>query len=295
MKHHFYERNIIDIKNEYTHFLLNILTPLIYEGIKSIYYNAINEEKKILSNNLNIKNPGVTKIFQILLGGIPTLSINNIENETSRIRSGSKCADWFDDLIKSVIKSYIVLLTYNISDKTCKLVDNKYHDKIEITNFIHKCYIECAKIFYNNPELFYHNQNHIILNKNKKYSYKLIKSSILEAIRKILPMKLILTEYLKNDYIIDNNIFENNMNKNNITEDNILENNIINISDNKIKNIKDINKKYSDKFDEKHPNKFDEKCLKSDEKHFNKFDENDINELSNKLDIIKENVKNIDK
>ena len=31
---YFYERNITEIKNEYTTFLINIMTPFLYEGLK---------------------------------------------------------------------------------------------------------------------------------------------------------------------------------------------------------------------------------------------------------------------
>ena len=43
---HYYEKNIVDIKQEYTEFLSHIITPLIYEGIKSMYNKSIEAEKK---------------------------------------------------------------------------------------------------------------------------------------------------------------------------------------------------------------------------------------------------------
>lgn len=201
---HFYEKNIVEIKNEYTLFLTNIMTPLMYEGIKRIYDKSIETNKKFveaMKNNPNIEIPGILKIFQTFLKGIKNINNNNIEIETERIRERSKCSDWFDDLIKAVIKSYIVLLTYNASGKTCKLVEEKFHSTIDTKIFIHKCYIECARIFYNYPELFWHKYVTIEIKRNQREAYELIKVSIVEAIRKMLPMKLILEEYLKNDYI----------------------------------------------------------------------------------------------
>ena len=44
--------------------------------------------------------------------------------------------------------------------KNCDIVDSKYHDLININEFIHKCYIECAKTFYNYPVFFGMNIQH---------------------------------------------------------------------------------------------------------------------------------------
>ena len=109
-----------------------------------------------MKNNSSFTNPGIVKIFQMYLKDIESLNINEIEKETIRIKNNSKCSDWFDDLVKAVVKSNIVLLTYNVSDKTCKLVEDKYHERINIADFVHKCYIECARVFYNNPEFIWH-------------------------------------------------------------------------------------------------------------------------------------------
>jgi hypothetical protein len=201
---HCYERNIVEIKTAYTDFFINMVAPLVYEGIRSIYLRAIETEKQYeeaANKNISFKNPGVLKIFQHFLKGIPVLNINLIESEMVRIRDSSKNADIFDKLIKAVIKSNIILLTYNASGKECKLVNEKFHEKIDINNFIHKIYIECAIQFYANPELFWHKYSTIELQKNKREAINIIKECIKEAIIKILPLEQILVEYLKNDYI----------------------------------------------------------------------------------------------
>jgi len=213
---HFYERNIVEIKTEYTSFLTNIMSPLIHEGIRKIYDKACETEKQfkeaIKDNpNMELKNPGVLRIFQEFLLGIKNLNNYKIEAETNRIREASKCYDWFDDLVKGVIKSYIVLLTYNASEKRCRLVDEKFHNLIDIKTFVHKCYVETARMFYNYPELFWHGFSTVEIKRNQREAYELIKISIIEAIRKMLPMKLILEEYLKNDYIHDDNEISEHM------------------------------------------------------------------------------------
>ena len=133
---HFYERNIVEIKNEYTSFLTSIMSPLMYEGILKMYNQARETEKQFkqaIKDNpdMDIENPGVLKIFQFFLKGIKNISNYKIESEANRIREASKCSEWFDDLVKAVIKSYIVLLTYNASEKKCKIVKEKIHETID--------------------------------------------------------------------------------------------------------------------------------------------------------------------
>ncbi|MBA42450.1 MAG: hypothetical protein CMF62_00385 [Magnetococcales bacterium] len=204
---HFYEKNIVEIKNEYTTFLTDILTPLLYEGFRSLYKTAKDQEDKIIEKmrgDSNMKNPGVLKIFQNTLVGLKDLNNHQIEKETARIKEKSKCSEWFDDLVKGVVKSNIVLLTYNASDKNCKVVNDKHHENISTSDFVHKCYLVCAREFYNNSELFYdQDQTSISLKRNQRDILDIIRKHIPDAIRRMLPMKIILKEYLKNDYIVD--------------------------------------------------------------------------------------------
>ena len=200
---HFYERNIIEIKDSYQTFLVNILTPLIYEGVLSIYKNAKEYHVNILKRSKqepDVKVPSVLKNFQIFLKNTPSWNTNTISNETNRIKEKSKCSDYFDNLVKGVVKSYIVLLTFNTSQNESELINNKYHEKVDTCNFIHKCYIECARSIYNFPELFWDNFPPIEIKRNQRETFNIIKQSIKEAIRKLLPLKLILSEFLKQEY-----------------------------------------------------------------------------------------------
>jgi hypothetical protein len=204
---HYYERNIVDIKKEYTEYLVDILSPFLYQGYKSMYMTAVSEDnkhKELSKDNPNIKSLGVLIYFQMFLKDVQTLNVNIMEKETARIRNLSKCADIFDDLIKSVIKSYIVLLTYTSSGRKCRIIHEKYHQRINISTFIHTCYIECSRLFYDHCHLFWHELESNQIKQNQQIIYQLIKVGILKAIKIILPMKSILEEYLKNDYIDDN-------------------------------------------------------------------------------------------
>ncbi len=208
---HSYEKTISDINHEYTKFLIHILSPLIYEGIKSMYDKSVELEKKYIDmskENINVKNPGILKIFQHFIKNIPSLNLNLIESEMIRIRDASKHADIFEKLIKAVIKSQIILLTYNASGKQCKLVNEKFHEKVDCKIFIHKIYIESARQFYNNPELFWHGYTSLDIKKNQRECMQIIENSINVAIKEIIPMNDILIEYLKNDYIQEDTLKE---------------------------------------------------------------------------------------
>ncbi len=203
MKKHLYERNIIEIKHEYTQLLLNIMTKNIYDGIKSIFIHAVSTEQLLIKNNAS--NPGLFKIFQLYLKDVNVINTNEIAKEVNRIKTVSNSSEWFDDLVKAVVKSNIVLLTYNVSEKTCALIDSKYHEQINIVDFVHKCYVEVCDIFSENYEFVWHEYNKNIHScESKKFKNELIemiKNGINMAIRKTLQIKLIVSEYLANDYI----------------------------------------------------------------------------------------------
>jgi|SaaInlStandDraft_6_1057023.scaffolds.fasta_scaffold19939_3 hypothetical protein len=199
-----FEKTITDAKDIYTNYLVQSMSPVIYRGLKHIYNHAIKfEEETIKQSQINpeVKNQGVIKIFQDLLQGLSTWSDVMTEQETQRMRTESRCSDIFDDLIKSVVKSYIVTLTYTIGGQRQQIIEDRLHEKIESKFFVHSCYLECADIFIAHPTLFHHNFESQVLKENERKIYQLIKYGIKNAIPRVLPMRKILTEFLSNDYI----------------------------------------------------------------------------------------------
>jgi hypothetical protein len=184
---------LVETKTEYTIQLTNILVPLIYEGIASIYDDAI----KIAHQDEELKT------FQIFLKKIPKWNNNLLENETNRILCISACPEILKDLINAVIKANIMILTNtHPSDKSLLKINTKFDFK----EFIHNCYIESARIFYNNPFLFYHKHSIYDINRNQKDAKENIRNAIIEAIRKMLPLKMIIKEYLGNSFKDDSNV-----------------------------------------------------------------------------------------
>ena len=67
-----------------------------------------------------------------------------------------------------------------------------FYKSIKTQDFIHLVYIECAREIWNNPYLMYHQYPPIELKRNQRDTINLIKESIKEAIRKLLPLKALL-------------------------------------------------------------------------------------------------------
>jgi hypothetical protein len=183
-------------QQEYTNHLINILSPLVYEGLQSIY----SEASKLVNDN----PADILKYFQTSLKSIPTWNTETITNETKRIMTSSKSESWLPDLVRATLKSTISVLIENnscnnknnIINKNNKIIDSSYYKNIQIEQVIHKIYIECARELWNNPYLMYHDYRPIDVKRNQRDTIHIIKDCIKDAIRKLLPIKDILEIYL---------------------------------------------------------------------------------------------------
>jgi len=192
---------LVETKQEYTIQLINVLTPLIYEGLQSIYQEVV----KVSTCDNILKN------FQTFMQRIPKWNNDIIHNETQRIMNNSKSYSWLEDLIKATLKANIIVLTYNPTVKNQTKIDPSLYQNINIDSFIHKIYIECARELWNNPYLFYHHYAPIELKRNQRDSILLIKDCIKEGIRKLLPVKHMLQIYLGEE--MDSGLPDNNFEK----------------------------------------------------------------------------------
>jgi hypothetical protein len=257
---------LVEKKNEYTIQLVNILTPLIYEGIQSIYFESH-----------NVSTPdNIFRNFQAFMKRIPKWNNEIISRETNRILNNSKTFSWLEDLIKATLKANIIVLTYNPSIKTQIKIDPAFYQNIKIDDFIHKIYIECARELWNNPYLFYHNYPPIELKRNQRDAINLIKDCIKEAIRKLLPVKHILHIFLgeEMEYEINDNKFENSISE-------VEERNLSKLIKKDLylesKENNNFNKEDNNNFNKEDNNNFN----KEDNNNFNKEDNNNFNKKSN--------------
>ena len=185
---------LADAKQEYTNQLVSILTMPIYEGIKSIYEGALD------ISNTNVNGRNFLKTFQILLSQTPTWEQEKLDTEYLRIKTNTKC-DYLEDLITAVFVAHTKILSSIKSNSQQKSIDLNIPTG---SHFIHKVYIESARNFWKQPYLFNHKYNPLDLQRNLNDAEKIIKESILETVRKLLPVKDVLKEYLGSNFDEDN-------------------------------------------------------------------------------------------
>ena len=122
-----------DAKNEFTQNLCDILTPRIYEGIRSIY-----EECKQLCNNNKFQGGNQTlPTFQKFLSDIAKWNNDVLMKEYERIKLKTDCK-YLDDLLTAVFIAHTRVLSSIRNGNKKKKINLKIP---KIYNFIHKCYI----------------------------------------------------------------------------------------------------------------------------------------------------------
>jgi hypothetical protein len=184
---------LVDAKFEYTKQLINILKNNLFQGIKKIYNDA--KEYSIEHDELD----KVLKKFQFYLSEIPKWNQEVILKEVTEILDKSKC-DWLEELITAVFVSHTRILTSINSNKSKKKINLNIP---KIDHFIHQCYIDVARAFWKTPYLFDDSLNNYEYQRNRRDAEGIIETCIQETIRKQLPVKHILKEYLGKDYETD--------------------------------------------------------------------------------------------
>jgi len=199
---------LVDAKTEYTNQLVNIISPNIFVGIKNIY----NECKKLYTGS------DVLYEFQLHLSEIPKWNQEVINTEYETLIKVSKC-DWLEDLLTAVFVSHTRILTSINFNKN----KNKINLKIpKVDHFIHLCYIEVARNFWKNPYLFDDTISKFEYQRNRRDAERIIENTINETIRKQLPVKHILKEYLGSEFKESvNNEIDNTDNTDDIEHENL--------------------------------------------------------------------------
>ena len=155
-------------------------TPFFIQGFNSIYTTT---KKRC------VKRRYILKEFQDSLESIPLWNNKIIENEYNRFMKSSNCT-WLDDLIKAAF----IELTGKISNTKVN-IDEQIPKGMD---FVHKCYINIAREIWRKPQLFYHQFSNIEKKHNEEEVNNLVQKVIAETIRKELPLKQIVGNYLNN-------------------------------------------------------------------------------------------------
>lgn len=178
--------SLSESKNEWCARLLNILTPSITQGLKSIF----DEAWKLCLDNKETDKYLMT--FQNFLTRVPKWNQTIIDTEKSRIIETSGCT-YLEELVTCV---HIIQL----KALTCVRVGSKQKkidiDVPSISDFIHKIYIHVARKIYTNIYLFEKNIAPLQIQKNNREIEIIIKECILNAIRDSVPVEHILRAYM---------------------------------------------------------------------------------------------------
>jgi len=178
--------NLHEARNEWCSRLVSIFTPLVIEGIRSIF----NESWKLCQETDEVNKYLMT--FQNLLSRIPKWNSIIVEEERSRIVERSGC-NYLEDLITCVHIIQLKVLT-------CIRVGNK-QKKIDISipkldGFIHKVYIHVARKVYMNVYLFEKNVTPLQIQKNHRELENIVQECIMLAIRESIPTEAIIRAYM---------------------------------------------------------------------------------------------------
>ena len=178
--------NLHESRNEWCSRLVSILTPMVMEGIKSIYQEAWS-----MCENSNERSKYLMT-FQNLLSRIPKWNSSLIEDERKRIIDKSGCT-YLEDLITCVHVIQLKVLT-------CIRVGNK-QKKIDISipkldNFLHRVYILTARKVYSNVYLFERGISDLAMQKNNREFEIITQEAILTSIRESIPTEAIIRAYM---------------------------------------------------------------------------------------------------
>lgn len=200
-------------RNEWTSRLVTILVPCVFNGLKSIFDEAIN----VTSNEKQPEKYLMT--FQNLLIQIPKWNNQIINDEVERIINQSQC-NYIEDLITCVHIIQLKALTCVRVGQNEKNVDINIP---KLCDFIHRVYINTARTVYSNIYLFEQNILPLQIQQNYNKVDTIIKESIIESIRQSMPIDEILRSYLE-DSIIENVNKTHLKNSNNEVEKNTTDN-----------------------------------------------------------------------
>jgi hypothetical protein len=178
--------NLHESKNEWCGRLVTLLTPMIGDGIRSIF----DEAWKMCKESGEMSKYLMT--FQNMLARIPKWNSVIVEEECKRIIEKSGC-NYLEDLITCVHIIQLKVLT-------CIRVGNK-QKKIDLSipklnHFIHRTYIHVARKVYSNIYLFEKGISDLQTQKNRRELEIMIQECILTAIRESIPTESIIKAYL---------------------------------------------------------------------------------------------------
>jgi hypothetical protein len=170
--------------------------------LSSYLVNALHAQFLKFLDDAKQKEPDSRKVllmFQQSLEQIPEWNYDKVQRETHQITVLTEC-DYLEELLTAVFIAHTkVLSAIRLSTR---------QKKLQITipkldHFLHKTYIECARILWSNAYLFASSGSSMDRQKNQRIIEQHIQDGVSQAIRAMLPVKSILKEYLRDEDVPD--------------------------------------------------------------------------------------------
>ena len=183
--------NLQESRNEFCARLINILTPHIVYGLKSIFDEAW---KLCIEND---EAPKYLMTFQNFLMRVPKWNVAIIEQEATRIVERSGCGH-IEELITCVHIIQLKMLTCMRAGSKQKKIDIAIP---KLADFIHKVYVNVARKMYSNVFLFEKSKQHLQIQKHNRQLELIIKECILNTVRESIPIEHLLKVYMEDEFI----------------------------------------------------------------------------------------------
>ena len=194
--------------------LVNILSPLIQEGVQSIFSESWNICKK--ENELD----KYLMTFQNLLSRVPKWNEDIIQTEVDRIVEKSGCS-YLEDLLSCVHIIHLKILTTIRTGKTQKKIEI---DIPKLNHFIHKIYVNSSRCLYTRVYLFEKDIPPLVVQRNRAEFNELVKQSIMNVVRDSIPVEFLLRAYLDESTDLIGTVKESDVvKKEESKEDNVIE------------------------------------------------------------------------
>lgn len=182
---------LVTARNVYMEYLKKKLSPLLLEGIITVYKEAIETQNNLGSYKYN-------KQFQIYLNQIPDWNQTILVNETKRIIDE---INYLQKLVAAIFMSEVRILT------SIRLAGDNSVFQIRIPKsdiLIHKIYINIAKTIYSSIDLLDKFKDIEKSRKNYDEVKTIIEYTIEDTItNELIPIKNILEEYLSDTILTD--------------------------------------------------------------------------------------------
>jgi len=178
--------NLRESKNEWCCYLVDVLTPLVAQGVRSIFQTAY---KMCLDKNEVSK---YLMTFQNLLSQVAKWNALTIEEERKRIVDQSGCS-YIEELIVCVHIIHLKVMTHIRVGNKQKKVDISLP---KLDDFVHKCYVHVARRVYKNVYLFEMGLDSLTQQKYNRELEMLVQESVLATVRDSIPKEQIIRAFM---------------------------------------------------------------------------------------------------